>query len=164
DKKKPLTIYAACKNALNNIASLYCEQNGISFGWGRIFYVYGRGEHEKRLTASIINSLKMNKTVIINNSELLRDYMYAKDIAGAFVKFLDGGLKGDVNICSGKTISLGEYASFIAKKLNKENLLVLKNLPTEQPPLIIGDNSRLLDELKYKIKYDIDTALYEILK
>jgi nucleoside-diphosphate-sugar epimerase len=164
DPKKPLTVYAACKNALNNIASLYAEHNGVSFGWGRIFYVYGYGEHKKRLTASIINSFKANKKVIINYAELLRDYMYAKDIAEAFVKFLESDVKGDVNICSAKAVSLGEYASFIAKKLNKANLLILDNIPSGNPSFIVGNNSRLLNEVKYAFSYSLEQGLDEVLK
>lgn len=49
DKLNPTTVYAKCKAELNKKASEFCKNNGISFAWGRIFYVYGVGEHEKRL-------------------------------------------------------------------------------------------------------------------
>ena len=47
DELNPLTIYAKCKVELFKQATEYCIQNGISFGWGRIFYVYGENENEK---------------------------------------------------------------------------------------------------------------------
>lgn len=163
DELNPATVYAKCKNALRLLSEAYCEQNEIEFGWGRIFYVYGHGEHEKRLTSFIINNLKNDKEVVINNGGLIKDYMYTKDIAGAFVEFLDTNVVGCVNICTGKGISLKDYAMTIAKRLGKENLLTIKQEPTTQPPVIVGDNRRLLDEVGYDLKYSTTDAINEIL-
>ncbi|MEI8128063.1 MAG: NAD(P)-dependent oxidoreductase [bacterium] len=164
DKLNPQTVYAKCKNELREKAQMYCKENDISFGWGRIFYVYGKNEHEKRLTAHVINSLKNAKEVVINNGDLLKDYMYTKAIAGAFVKFLDTDIDGCVNICTGQGISLKNYTKLIAKKIGRGDLLVIKNESTDQPKIIVGDNSRLLDEVGYNIKYSLDEALEEILR
>ena len=142
----------------------YCELNEISFGYGRIFYVYGRKENEKRLTAHIIKSLRENKEVNIVNGDFVRDYMYAKDIAGAFAKFVDSDVKGTVNICTGQGISLKEYALTIAKKLNKENLVNINYEELNQPMYIVGDNSRLKNEVGYEVKYSFEKAIDEILE
>lgn len=148
DELNPTTIYAKCKNELREKAQKYCLDNNISFGWGRIFYVYGHGENEKRLVPHVINSLKNNKEVVIENGSLIRDYMYSRDIAVSFVKFLDSDSEGIVNICTGEGVSLGEYAQIIAKKLNKINLLVIKNEKTIQPKIIIGNNEKLINIIK----------------
>lgn len=160
----PTTVYAKCKNDLRQKAQDFSAQNQISFGWGRIFYVFGHRENEKRLTAHVINSLKENKEVLITAGPLLRDYMYTKDIAGAFVKFLDSEIDGCVNICTGKPVSIKEYAKLIASKLGKESLLTFEDKIEGQPELIAGDNTRLTEEVGYKIKYSLDEALTEILK
>lgn len=163
DKFNPESTYAKCKKNLCELASLYCEKNDLSFGWGRIFYVYGHGEQEKRLTPHLINSFKADKEVVITCGSLLKDYMYTKDIAGAFVKFLDTEVKGCVNICTGEAVSIKDYAKLIASKLNKEDLLILKDEPCNQPPVIVGDNSRLRNEVGYNIKYSHDSAIDEII-
>ncbi|MDR2426512.1 MAG: NAD(P)-dependent oxidoreductase [Endomicrobium sp.] len=163
DEVLPQTTYAKCKNHLRQLSEIFCRQNGISFGWGRIFYVYGHNENTKRLTAHIINSIKNNKEVTINSGSLVKDYIYSKDIAQAFVKFLDGDTQGIVNICTGQGITLGEYALTIAKKLGRADLIKIFNEPTTQPTVIIGDNSRLLTEVGYKIQYLLDQALDNIL-
>lgn len=163
DETSPETVYAKCKNSLRELAQLYCAQNGISFGWGRIFYVLGRGENEKRLTAHIINSLKKNKKVIINNGALIRDYMYSKDIAGAFVKFLDGKTEGIVNICTGKGITLKDYATMIAAKIGREELVSALSETSAQPPVIIGDNTRLKNEVAYQAAFSTEEAISNIL-
>lgn len=164
DPVNPQTLYAKSKNALHELAEEFCSINDISFGYGRIFYVFGHGENEKRLTAHLIKTLSENKEVIINNGSLIKDYMYTKDIAGAFAAFLNSGVKGTVNICTGRGISLKEYSTYIAKKLGKEEFLNIKQEETNQPPIITGDNSRLINEVGYKIQYSFENAIDEILK
>lgn len=163
DALNPTTVYAKCKNELREKAEVFCKNNDISFGWGRIFYVYGRGENEKRLTAHVVNSLKADKKVLITSGKLIKDYMYTKDIAGAFVNFLDTNVSGCVNICTGAPISIREYTTKIASKLSKEDLLEFVDGPTNQPPLIVGDNSKLINEVGYKIQYSLDEAIEEVI-
>lgn len=162
DELNPQSLYAKCKCELREKAEKYSEENDISFGWGRIFYVFGRNEHPNRFTSYIINNLKSNKPVEIKYGQLIKDYMYTKDIAAAFVKFLDSEVKGCVNICTGNEISLSYYATMIAEKLEKEDFLEIKNETTSQPSKIIGDNTRLIEEVGYTIQYNLKNALEEI--
>ena len=125
--------------------------------------MYGKNEHPKRLTASIINSLKAGDPVQINCAQLERDYMYSKDIAAAFTRLLDSDVQGTVNICTGKSIHLGDYARAVAKLLGREDLLVLKEENTSQPPLVVGDNRRLREEVGFTPSYTLQDALKEII-
>jgi len=163
DPIQPPVPYALCKQLLYRATESFCKQNNLSFACGRIFYVYGKNEAPTRLTASIINSLKADKTVSINYSQLTKDYMYTKDIAGAFTALLDSSVQGAVNICTGQGVSLAEYATKIAKLLGKEHLLDLKTLPTNQPLQIVGDNTRLREEVGFRCKYTLEQALKEII-
>ncbi|MDR1952452.1 MAG: NAD-dependent epimerase/dehydratase family protein [Elusimicrobiota bacterium] len=163
DPPDPQAVYSKCKNYLRELASLFCLRNNISFGWGRVFYVFGINEHIKRLSAHAIDNFQNDKEVIINNGELIRAYMFSKDIAAAFVKFLDSSVEGIVNICPGNGISLGDFASKIARKLGKTNLLKILKEPVNQPKIIVGDNTRLIQEVEYKLQYDYDKAIDEIL-
>ena len=163
DTVNPQTLYATSKNALREIAESFCKTNQISFGYGRIFYVYGHGENEKRLTAHLIKTLQEDKEVTINCGRLIKDYMYTKDIAGGFAAFLDSNVEGIVNMATGKGISLRDYSTYIAKKLGKEKYLIIKEEDTNQPEIIVGDNTRLTKEVGYKIKYTFEQAIDEIL-
>lgn len=163
-KINPTYVYSKCKNELRERAETFCKNNDISFGWGRIFYVYGIGENPKRLTPHIINSLKNDKEVLINSSQLVKDYMYTKEIARAFVEFLNSDVQGIVNICTGKGISLGEYCTNIAQKLKKEYLLQLGEKSSHEPPFIIGCNKRLNEEIGFRVKYTLGDGIDEILQ
>ena len=163
DELCPKTIYAECKVELCQKAADFCNNNNISFGWGRIFYVYGHNEGPTRLTASIINKLKNNQPMQVNYGQLEKDYIFTKDIAQAFTTFLDSDVTGAVNIGTGKAVSLEEYARTAAKLLGKENLLDIKHLETNQPKKIVADISRLRNEVGFVPKYDIYKGLKEII-
>lgn len=163
DAVGPKTTYGKCKNLLREASELYCANNGISFGWGRIFYVYGRNEHESRLTGALIKKLASNHEFEIKTGGLVKDYIYSKDIAGAFVKFLDSDVEGIVNICTGKGISVADFATALAQKMSKAHLLSIKYESSGQPPFIVGNNTRLTQEVRYEIRYTLDSALEEIL-
>lgn len=164
DILNPKSVYAKSKSSLMTLAEAFCNQNNISFGYGRIFFVYGKKENEKRLTAHIIKSLKEGSAVNIINGDFIRDYMYSKDIANAFAKFIDSDVQGVVNICTGEGISLKDYALTIAKKLGKEDLVKINYEELDQPMYIVGDNSRLKNEVGYLPKYSFEVAIDEILK
>lgn len=160
-KLSPETVYARCKAEMNEKATAYSLEHGLSFGWGRIFYVFGHGEYEKRLVPHVVKSLKEGLEVTISRG-LVRDYMYTKDIAAAFVQFLDSGVEGAVNICRGEGVFLESLAGIIAEKLGRKDLLRYSE-PVNQPPVITGDNSRLINEIKYSYKFSLEEALEAIL-
>ena len=164
DALAPPCVYAYCKNALRELAEVFCKQNGLEFAYGRIFYVYGKNEYPKRLTASIINRLRAGEKVQVNHAQLSKDYLYTKDIAAAFAALLNSDVTGNVNICSGQAVSLADFSRTIAHQLGREDLLDLQTLPTDQPPCIVGDNSRLRGEVGFVPRYTLTSALAEILE
>jgi len=157
------TLYAKCKNELREQAMAFCSRNEISFGWGRIFYVFGHGEKETRLLPYIVNSLKSEQRAIIKSGTLLRDYMYSKDIAAAFAKFLVSKVEGIVDICSGEAMQIASIATMIAGKMKKEHLLEFAENTAGQPPIIVGDKTRLALEVGFVPKYNLEQAIDLIL-
>ena len=164
DPIAPAVPYALCKQLLYQATQSFCVQNNLSFACGRIFYVYGKGEAPTRLTSSIINSFTNNQPVSIQHAQLTKDYMYTKDIAGAFAALLSCNVQGAVNICTGKGLSLAQYATTLARFMGKEHLLNLQTLPSTQPLQIVGDNTRLTREVGFSPRYTLAQALPEILK
>lgn len=157
------TVYTFCKYKLHEIAEYFCKQNNISFGYGRIFYVYGKNEDKTRLTGMIIDKLSKNEEVVIKSGSLIKDYMYSKDIANAFVALLNSDVEGSVNICTGNPISIKDFALEIGKQMGKENLIIFQDEPSNQPSVIVGDNTRLTEDVGYNLKYDLKKAFSEIL-
>lgn len=159
---EPINIYSQCKDFVRQIAQAYCKNSGISFGWGRIFSAFGKETDPRRLTSDVVNHLNANLEVVIRSGSLVRDYIYTKDIAAAFVAFLDSRVEGIVNICTGKETSIHDYVMKIAKIMGKENLVVFKEQPSPQQVRVVGDSTRLNKEVGFSPKYSIEEALREI--
>lgn len=154
--------YTHCKNALRINAGERFAAGGVSFGFGRIFYVYGRNEAKTRLTGLVIDKLNRGENVVIKAGPLKKDYIYAKDIANAFVALLDSSVEGPVNICTGKAITIREYVQTLAGKLGRPELVEFADDCANQPPIVVGDNTRLTQEVGYSPRYGLDCALNEI--
>lgn len=161
---EPINIYSQCKDFVHQIAEAYCQNNNISFGWGRIFSAFGKEKDPRRLTSDVINHLKNNQEVVIRSGSLVRDYIYTKDIAAAFVKFLESDVNGVVNICTGKDTSIHDYVMKIAQIMEKENLVVFNEQKSPQQVRVVGEPTRLNKEVGFTQKYSIEQALKEILE
>ena len=81
----PTTLYGTCKHALQIMLAAWCGQVGLSSAWGRVFSLYGPGEHPQRLIASVISSLLRGEDATCNRGGLVRDYLHVADVADAFV-------------------------------------------------------------------------------
>lgn len=160
---EPINIYSQCKDFVHKIAEVYCHNNNISFGWGRIFSAFGKEKDPRRLTSDVINHLSANQEVVIRSGSLIRDYIYTKDIAAAFVKFLDSNVEGVVNICTGKDTSIHDYVMKIAQAMGKENLVVFNEQASPQQIRVVGDSTRLNKEVGFVPQYTIEEAIKEIL-
>ena len=156
-------LYPQTKINLYNELVDYTKKNNNNFAWGRIFYTYGKNEKPERLVPHIINKLKANEKVIIKTSHLIKDYIYAKDIANAFIAILESKVNGAVNISSGKPIKVGELAMEIAKFMGKESLIELHEEFTDQSIMVVGDNSKLVNEAGYNNFTPLSEALKDIL-
>lgn len=162
DATSPSSLYARCKHLLHHQAEQYALQNGVLFSWGRIFYVFGKREHPGRLMPHVLDALAHDKPVIINAGSLVRDYMYAPDVASAFVSLLCSDVSGTVNVCSGQGVTIENFVLAMAKRAGKAHLVVNANTPHDQPPFIVGDNTRLLKETGYRYGYTLNSAFEEV--
>ena len=161
--RTPGTVYGTCKNALQEILSIYSNQFGLSSAWGRIFFLYGPKEHPSRLVSSVIQSILRGETARCSSGEQVRDFMYVTDVASAFVALLNSDIQGPVNIASGEAITLKDVVERIATKLGRPELLKLgaRSTNLQDPPLLLADISRLKGELGWQPSFDIDRGLDE---
>jgi nucleoside-diphosphate-sugar epimerase len=159
----PETLYGACKHALQIILNASAEQNGISAAWGRLFYIYGPREPLSRLVPSVILSLLKGEAALCSHGSQIRDILYVKDVADAFVTLVESDVSGPINIASGNPIRLKDVIYKIADKLNKRDLIQLGALsvPKDDPSLLVANVSRLTDELNWHPEYDLDRGLEE---
>ena len=139
-KLNPSTNYSATKIAAFMALNRLFQFKGINFLWCRVFYLYGEGESDNRLIPYLRRMLKENQSVELTSGKQIRDYIDVKKAGNDIAKYAVGKRNGEINICSGKGVSVKNMVSKIANKFNKKHLLkfgVRKENPFD-PPKVVG--------------------------
>jgi nucleoside-diphosphate-sugar epimerase len=159
----PSTLYGTCKHSLQIILDSLSKQTGLSSAWGRIFFLYGPYEHQDRLTSSVIRSLLMGERARCSHGNQIRDFLYVRDAADAFVALLESDIEGPVNIGSGRPIVLRDIVQKISDKIiHRDNVeFGLVPVSLEDPFLLVADVRRLTKEMDWAPKYSLDQGLDE---
>lgn len=146
---EPATYYGTAKDALRAVAEGYAARTGVSFAWGRIFFVYGPHEHPDRLVSSLARALVRGEPAPTSEGSQRRDFLHARDVAGAFVALLDSTVEGPVNIGSGKAVPVRDIVAAVANAAGRPDLVRWGELPQRpgDPPLLEADARRLRDEV-----------------
>jgi len=157
----PATIYGECKKTLYTIQKDFCRDTGLSCAWGRVFHLYGPHEPEEKLISSIIKSLLNGHTAECLHGDLVRDYLYVKDVASAFVALLASDIEGAVNIASGQPISLREIILTIADKLDARKLVHFGNKPptANEPATLTGNVEKIRDDVGWQPAHNLDAGI-----
>lgn len=159
----PATLYGACKHSLQVAVESFAEQSGLSAAWGRIFLLYGPHEHPRRLISSVIISLLNGQPALCSHGNQVRDFLYVKDVADAFVALLASGVTGPVNIASGCPVVLKDVISEVGRKIGRKELIQLGAVPvsSHDPDLLVADVKRLTNEVGWMPSYDLDAGLQQ---
>ncbi len=159
----PRTLYGTSKHALQQLVEAFAREVGVSVAWGRIFFLYGPYEHPGRLVSSVIRALLNEEPAMCSHGNQIRDFLYVKDVADAFVTLLGKDVSGAVNIASGYPLSIRDLVYKIATRLGREDLIHLGALPTapNDPPLLVADVRRLKEEVGWQPHYEIEAGIEE---
>jgi nucleoside-diphosphate-sugar epimerase len=148
---EPATLYGACKHATHIAAEAVAQQLGVSFAWGRVFFLYGPGEARGRLVGDVARALLAGEEVPTTDGRQLRDFMYVRDVASAFVRLLEEDLRGPINIASGEPLAVADLVSLIAAETGGIERVRFGALARRagEPDSIVGHVARLGAELGF---------------
>lgn len=157
----PSSIYGQCKRALGELLEAYAGSHGMSAAWGRVFLLFGPGQPERTLVASVVRSLLRGERAACSHGEQVRDYLYVEDVADALVALLDSDVEGPVNIASGRPLAVKDLIAMAASRLDGEDLVDLGAIPAAEgdPPFLVGDLKRLQGELGWRPPVGIEEGL-----
>lgn len=135
---RPLNYYAQAKNLLR-IYIKKIKPKSTNFTWGRLFYVYGKNQPERTLYGQYMK-YKNDKNKIkklIKNKNLELDYLNITTVC-RYISILSLNKKSnnEVNICSGKKISLQN----IINKWSKKKIVKVKK---HNEDFFYGSNTKL---------------------
>lgn len=157
----PATFYGVCKDATRRVVEGLAERAEISVAWGRIFFLYGPQEDERRLVASVAKQLVAGERAPTSAGTQLRDFMHVDDVAGAFAALLDGDVRGAVNIGSGNGVSVRSIVEQLGVAAGRPDLLdigAVEQRPGD-PQEITADVTRLGVEVGFAPRYALADGL-----
>jgi nucleoside-diphosphate-sugar epimerase len=159
----PWNFYGTCKDSLRRVALEFSSRAGLSTAWGRSFYLYGPCEPLGRLVPSVITSLLRGDKARCTHGRQLRDFLYVKDVADAFVALLDSSSRGVINIASGEAVTIRAIVEEIAQQLGLSGQVefgAIEPVPGD-PPMAVADTRKFREEVGWKPRWSLHDGIAE---
>ncbi|MDB5438255.1 MAG: NAD-dependent epimerase/dehydratase [Caulobacteraceae bacterium] len=158
---QPHTLYGQCKAELYRRLAAQAPILGVSFAWGRIFFLYGPSEKRGRLVGDLIDSLRERRTFDTSEGLQRRDYMHVADAGEAFAALVDSEVQGAVNIASGVSVPVRQLVETAATMLNGLDLVRFGARPPQvgEPPVMEANVQRLRDEVGFSPRLGLEAGL-----
>ena len=149
---RPATIYGQSKNALRIALADYSSATGLEFVWPRVFFVYGPGENETRLVASVIRSLVRGEPAECTHGRQVRDYAHVADVARGIVLALESDHCASIDLASGRGIAVRELVAAVARELGRYDLVRFgaRPAPAHDVDALIGDPQHAVRTLGWR--------------
>lgn len=157
----PATLYGTAKHATHTMLAAYAETASFELAWGRIFFTFGPHEDPRRLVGSVASAIAAGRPAPCSNGEQIRDFLYAPDLASAFVALLESHVQGAVNMASGVPLRVRELVEMVATASGHPELLRLGALSANraEPESLTADVTRLRDEVRWTPGVDLHDAV-----
>lgn len=158
----PATLYGGAKDGTRRILSAYSDESGLSFAWGRLFFLYGPGEKPGRLVSDAIRMLTAGERFGTSPGHQRRDFSHVTDVAAAFAALVDSDVAGPVNIGSGTAVPVRAILERIGTLTGHPDLIDFgaRQLALSEPVCIEADVTRLRQEVGFRPSLDIDAGLH----
>jgi nucleoside-diphosphate-sugar epimerase len=163
DSVNPETLYAAAKLSFKLIGEQIARQYDKLFSWGRVFYLYGPYEDDRRLIPSAIKAIRKNREFPTTEGRQVRDYLHVEDVAHAFVKMAESSTAGIYNVSSGVPVTIRELLERLVRTMHgRPELLGFGKIPYPSwNPMHICGNNQALRALGWEPGYDFDNGLMQ---
>lgn len=157
------SAYTASKLEFRDVAFSLADQTGLELAWARVFFSFGPHEHRQRLVPDIINALLAGGRAACSDGDQVRDFIYVRDLADAFVAVLGSDFCGDINLASGSSMTIRELATMIGDKLDAGSRIDFgaRKRQHGDPDSITADTSRLMNSVGWTPTRSIDAAMDE---
>jgi nucleoside-diphosphate-sugar epimerase len=146
---KPATPYGSAKHDLRLLADAWARQAGVELAWGRIFHVYGPHERQERLVGGLASALLRGEEATCSHGRQVRDFLYAPELASAFVALLASDVTGPVNMASGRPVPVADLVMAVAESAGRPELVRLgaRPLAPGEPERLTAEVRRLREEV-----------------
>ncbi|OIN89588.1 hypothetical protein AUJ59_01180 [Candidatus Beckwithbacteria bacterium CG1_02_47_37] len=156
---QPVTSYGLSKLTQELVSHQLCQSYNLPLIFTRTFLLIGPGQKPGFVVNDLCRAAAEGKTQItVGNPKIRRDFTDVRDAAQAYYLLMKQGKPGEVyNVCSGKTVSIGEIADRLKLKIK-----IRKAWRQNDPPVVCGDN-RKIKQLGWQPQISLDQSLKDTL-
>jgi len=139
-------------------AESFAAQSGVSFAWGRIFFVFGPHEHPARLASSVASALVRGEPAETTAGTQVRDFLYSGDLGDAFAALLDSDAEGAMNVASGEPRQVRDLIAALGAAAGRPELLRIGARPSNpsEPVELTAAVERLSDEVGWRAQRTLE--------
>ena len=163
----PKNIYSATKKINEDIAYDISRISNMKIIGLRFFTVYGKYGRPDMFIFKFLNALiNRKKFYLYNKGNHHRDYTHIDDVVNIVFSLMKKKIFNNFqifNICSKKPVDLNKLVKFISKYLNIKPNIIKKKRNKIEVLKTHGDNKKILNFLKVKLKKNIFYELPEII-
>ena len=165
----PTSFYGVGKLASEHYLRLY-SKFGIATSSARLFNVYGPGQNMENMRQGMVSiflslALKNKRIHVKGDSKRYRDFIYIDDVIDAFLKLLEINHGNNCfNICTGVRTTVGNLIKEIQNELPFEVVVTYKGSTLGDLFGIVGDNSKILNELNFAPNIVLSDGLNRMIK
>lgn len=163
--------YSASKIGADKIAESFIRSFHAPVTIVRPFNTYGPRQSARAVIPTIIIQLLNGKENIkLGSLEPVRDFNYVKDVCKGFIAIAhsEKTIGEEINIASGKEISIGCLANKIIKKINHKAKVILDpqrvRAQDSEVMRLLGSNEKIIRLTKWKADYSLDEGLDETIE
>jgi NAD dependent epimerase/dehydratase len=169
DESHPLqgqSPYSATKIAADKISESFYRSFNLPVTIVRPFNTYGPKQSARAVIPTIIIQLLTGKKEIkLGSTSPTRDFNYVKDVCNGFLAIANSSktIGEEINIATGKDISIAELANKIVKKINPKAKVVLdkqRSRPEKsEVESLVGSRKKISMLTDWKPKYSLENGL-----
>lgn len=160
--------YSATKIAADKISESFFRSFDLPVTVARPFNTYGPRQSARAILPTIIIQLLTGKKHIkLGSLNPLRDLNYVRDTCDGFIEIIrsDKTIGEEINICSGKEVSMGELTRMLVDKINPE-AEVLSDSRRIRPAKsevvrLIGNNAKIKKLTNWRPRHSLESGLEE---
>ena len=167
-KQMYLKDYVSSKRILEQLLVDFSER--LSVVNLRLEHVFGENDSSEKFFTAIVKKLLHNEKLIeLTNGQQKRDFIYAEDVAKAYVtvikQFKKGNSYHEFQVGNGYSITLKEFIEKIANEIDTTSTLNFGALPSRKNDIIDSyADVKTLKEIGWEQNHTIDTAIRHIIQ
>lgn len=158
---RPASLYGTCKDSLRRMLEAWAGDAGISWGWGRIFNVYGPYESPGRLVPRLIRALQAGEEVPFDDGASVGDFMHVADAGKAFAALYASSFCGPVNIATGEPTRIRHLAEEIARRIGGNGRVRFGDRAGPAATCVVGSARRVREVIQWAPQLKLEEGLQD---